>query len=79
MVCIEGEWHVGDSDEEANAPRKRAPSRGENRLPVLLQILTLSKQISAAELSLLQEQASIDSKNVERILLSYLDMWVLLV
>lgn len=64
----------GDSDEEGmEVAEKKTALRESDRLAVLLQVLTLSKQITAAELKHVQERAAIDKKDVERILQCYVN------
>lgn len=66
----------GDSDEEGmQVAEKKTVLEESDRLALQLQVLTLSKQITAAELKRVEERAAINKKGVERVLQCYIESW----
>ena len=64
----------GDSDEEGmQVAEKKTVLEESDRLALQLQVLTLSKQITAAELKRVEECAAINKKGVERVLQCYIE------
>lgn len=64
-----------ESDPESCKDRseKRSPIASDNRFEVYLQILTMSKQVTPEETRFLQEAATINQKNTERIMQSFIE------